>query len=151
MSEPRRIVLAVRIGEASAGPAATARWLARELEARITLLYVASELASAHEVATAMARDVESVREQMTLEAEGRARQLGEEFLGDVPFDVMVVEGEVAQAVASAAVSVGAHLIVAGSRGRGALQSVVLGDTTRDILRVARCPVVVVPFGLEGS
>lgn len=151
MTEPRRILLAVRIGEASAGPATTARWLARELGGRITLLYVASELSTAAEVATAMARDLEAVRAQMKADAEERARQLGEEFLGDVPFDVFVAEGDVAEAVAAAGKEVGAHLIVVGSRGRGTLQSVVLGDTTRDILRAAKSPVVVVPFGLEGG
>lgn len=151
MTDPRRILLAVRIGEASAGPATTARWLARELGGRIVLVYVASELRTATEVATATGRELETVRAQMTFDAEARARQLGEEFLEDVPFDVRVVEGEVAEAVAAAGEEVGAHLIVVGSRGRGALQSVVLGDTTRDILRAAKCPVVVVPFGREGG
>ncbi len=145
----RRILLAVRIGEESAAPAAAAAWLARELGGHITLLYVAVELETATEVATAMGRELESVRERMRLEAEERARRLGEELLEGLPFDVRVVEGEVAAEVAAAAERIGAHLVVAGSRGRGALGAAVLGDTTRDILRVATCPVVVVPPGVD--
>jgi len=41
----------------------------------------------------------------------------------------------------------GAEFIVVGSRGRGAFKTAFLGSVSRDLIGVARCPVLVVPAG----
>jgi len=145
----RNILLAVRVGAASLAAGRTAAWLARELQGKITLLYVAEELRTVPEVALASALDEGTVRARMLAEARERALILGAEALEGLPFSVVVAEGEVADEVARVALETGADLVVAGTQGRGAISSVVLGDTTRDILRASPCPVVVVPASLD--
>jgi nucleotide-binding universal stress UspA family protein len=141
----KSILLAVRIGTASLAAGRTAAWLARALDAEITLLYVAEELQSIPELALATGLDDDQVRSRMVSEARERALTLGQEALEGLPFSVVVAEGKVAEEVARVARDTGADLVVAGTRGRGAISSVILGDTTRDILRTSPCPVVVVP------
>lgn len=150
MERRTRILLAVRVGDASAGPGRTAAWLASRLGAEVTLLYVATELRTAAEVgvATGMSRD--AVRARIMGEARERAEEWGRGALEGVPFDVRVEEGDVAERIAAVAVEVGADLVVAGTEARGALRGMIVGDTTREILRRSSCPVVVVPPGAEG-
>jgi nucleotide-binding universal stress UspA family protein len=148
MPNGRNILLAVRIGEASVGPGRTAAWLARDLGAQVTVLYVAVELETVPAIAAGAGLDLEEVRQRIRAEARERADVLARQVLGDVRYDVVVGEGGVADEVAAVAARVGADLVVVGSQGRSAVRSVILGDTTRDILRRAQCPVVVVPPGV---
>ena len=59
-----------------------------------------------------------------------------------VPVDVQVVSGPVAGHLLEA--SVRARLLVLGTRARGAAARVVLGSTSRTVLRLSSCAVVVV-------
>jgi nucleotide-binding universal stress UspA family protein len=148
MAPEHTILLAVRIGEPSLGPARTAAWLARDLGASVTILNVAVELQTAAAVAAGAGLDLAEVRDRMVTDARERATALARDVMGDVPFQVVVAEGDVAEEVAATADRIGAALVVAGSQGRSAVRSVITGDTTRDILRRAHCPVVVVPPGV---
>lgn len=148
MSHDRNILLAVRIGEASIGPGRTAAWLAKGLGVRVTVLYVAVELETVPAVSAGAGLDQEEVRERIRAEARERADVLARHVLGDVPYDVVVGEGDVADEIAAVAARAGSELVVVGSQGRSAVRSVILGDTTRDILRRSQCPVVVVPPGV---
>jgi nucleotide-binding universal stress UspA family protein len=62
-----------------------------------------------------------------------------------VPFATEVVAGRPADEIVAYADSIGADLIVIGSRGRGAVAGALLGSVSRDVLRESRTPVVVVP------
>ena len=53
------------------------------------------------------------------------------------------MEGSADDAVIDA--SADAELVVVGSRGRGALKTLVLGSVSQQVLHHAACPVVVVP------
>jgi nucleotide-binding universal stress UspA family protein len=55
----------------------------------------------------------------------------------------LVVEGSAEYAVVDA--STDAELAVVGSRGRGALKTLVLGSVSHHVVQHAACPVVVVP------
>lgn len=145
MEKPTRILLAVRVGTASRSPGRTAAWLAKRLGAGLTLVYVAPELRTVAEVAVASGIAAEEVRAKIVEEAADRARAWGREALDGLPFDVVIEEGKVAERVAAVAAELGVDLIVAGPESRGVLEGMILGDTTRDILRSAPCPVVVVP------
>jgi len=147
MAQGRTVLLAVRIGEASVRAARTAAWLGKALGARVSVLYVAAELETVAVVAAGAGLDQAEVRKRIEAEARDRADELVRDILGDLPYDVVIAEGDVAEGVTDAAASMGADLIVVGSRGRSAVRSIILGDTARDILRRAPCAVVVVPPG----
>lgn len=151
MERPTRILLATRVGDASAAPAHTAAWLASSLGAELTLVYIAPELGTVSEVALAAGIPAEQVQKRIMKEAEERARDWGRGALEGLPFDVVVEEGEVAERVAAVASELDARLVVVGTEARGAIQGLILGDTTRDILRRTPCPVVVVPPLAERS
>lgn len=144
MTTDRSILLAVRIGPASTGPARTAAWLASGLNARVTVLHVAAELETAAAVAAASGLDEDTVRERLHNDAREKARSFVHDVLSPVPYDVVVGKGDVAKEVAAVARRTGADLIVTGPRSRG-VTSIILGDTTSEILRRAPCPVVVAP------
>jgi nucleotide-binding universal stress UspA family protein len=145
MARPTQIVLAVRVGEASAAPARTAVWLASRLEADVTVVYIATELKTVAQVAKGAGLLPEDVRARMIEEARERALSWGRNALEGRPFDVRIEEGDVAERIAAAAADLGAELVVVGTEARGAIQGLILGETTRQILRRTPCPVVVVP------
>lgn len=145
MERSSRIVVAARVGDASHAPGRMAAWLASRLGAELTLVYVATELRTVSQVAIGAGIREEEVRARMVREARERAREWGLRALEGLPFEVRIEEGSVADRVAAVASAVGADLVVAGGEARGAVQGMILGDTTRDILRRTPCPVVVVP------
>ena len=53
-----------------------------------------------------------------------------------------------AEQLAELADDVRAHLIVVGSRGRGAFKAAFLGSVSNSLIGIARCPVLVVPRGV---
>jgi nucleotide-binding universal stress UspA family protein len=55
-----------------------------------------------------------------------------------------VLNGETAEAIAEACRR-GVDLLVVGSRGYGTVERVLLGSTSRALIRLAPCPVLVVP------
>lgn len=150
MERPTRILLAVRVGDPSEAPARHAAWLASRLDAELTLVYVATELRTVAQVALGAGIADEEVRARMVEEATARARSWGREVLEGPSFDVVIEEGNVAKRVAAVASKLKADLVVAGSEARGPIEGMILGDTTRDILRCTPCPVVVVPPPREG-
>lgn len=59
-----------------------------------------------------------------------------------------VVAGNPADEIVAYADSIGADMIVIGSRGRGAVAGALLGSVSRDVLHESRMPVVVVPAAI---
>ena len=63
----------------------------------------------------------------------------------DVMVEVRVVTGEVAEAVVSAARSLRASLVAAGRRSSNAVERLLMGSSVTEIVRAAKCSVLVVP------
>lgn len=140
------IVLATRFGPSSAEPARVAARLAQQIGGRVTVLYVAAELEALELGAAESGVDPLAERERIERRINHELREFIDAFFKDLPFDVRIVEGDVAEQVAKVAVDTGAAYIVVGTRGRGQLARLILGDTTQSILQRTPCPVVVVPL-----
>ncbi len=67
--------------------------------------------------------------------------------LGNIAFEVQeeLLEGPEAEAILTVAETRRADLIVMGTRGRSALQGLLLGSVSQKVIRHAHCPVMVVP------
>lgn len=78
----------------------------------------------------------------------------GEELLEELALDagladvtLRALHGLPAERLADLADEEGAEFVVVGSRGRGAFKAAFLGSVSRDLIGIARCPVLVVPPG----
>lgn len=140
------IVLATRFGPSSAEPARVAAGLAHAIGAHITVLYVATELQALQVGGAEAGIDPVTERERIDRRINDELRHFIDEHFRDQEFDVRIVEGDVAEQVSSVARDVGATYIVVGTRGRGQLARLILGDTTQSILQRTPCPVLVVPL-----
>lgn len=140
------IVLATRFGPSSAEPARVAAELARQIGARIVVLYVATELQALQVGGAEAGIDPATERARIDRRINDELRVFIDMHLKDERFDVRIVEGDVAEAIAAVATEVAASYIVVGTRGRGQLARLILGDTTHTILQRTPCPVIVVPI-----
>jgi nucleotide-binding universal stress UspA family protein len=143
------VVLAIRIGPESEAPTRVAARLARELGGDLVIVYVAVELGTAAMVATGAALDEDSVRRSIHERAQREVSTYIDGLLPGQAFQLEVIEGEVAESIAAVATKRKADFLVVGTKGRGALSRLVLGDTTNDILKRTPCPVVVVPRNVQ--
>lgn len=143
---PGAIVVAVRIGPESASPLRVGADLAQRLGAPLVVAYVAVEVSPADALASDIAFSgpaaLESVRTRALEEFEQLFPDIG------VPYEFVVGRGPTAHELARIARDRQAYLMVTGTRGRGRLSQLILGDTTRETVRQAPCPVVVVPSRL---
>jgi nucleotide-binding universal stress UspA family protein len=128
--------------------------LARRAGAALRVLAVVKprllmSLETKPDVAGKFGKDVEDVMGEHRVRAEKTARealaQLGDEAHGEV-------EGSVGDP-ADTLIRVSQHvdLLVCGSRSYGPLRAVMLGGVTRRVVTEARCPVIVLPRGVESA
>ena len=69
--------------------------------------------------------------------------------VGDIPVEVVIVEGNIAAEILSRARQTG--LLVIGTHGRSGFDRLVLGSLTENMLRKAACPVLTVPRAAPGT
>ncbi len=144
------VLLAIRVGPESEAPTRVAARLARLLGNTLVVVYVAVELDTASMLAAGAALDDDSVRKAIHDKARDEVFAYVSGIVADQPIDVVVAQGTVPDAIAKIAHERAADFLVVGTKGRGALSRLVLGDTTHDILKHTPCPVVVVPRSLTG-
>lgn len=146
------IVLATRLGTESAAPTQVARELARDLGAHVTLVYAATDLDALTKAGGEAGIDLAAERERVEREARAGLEAFAREYFPDQPDVALRIEhGDAADVVTRVAAEVNARLLVVGTRGRGTLARLVLGDTTQNILQRTPCPVVVVPLAEPSS
>jgi len=82
-------------------------------------------------------------------------RQQAEEFIQgarrqvrpDVPCQAMAIEGSPAEGILAQVESGGHDLVIMGSRGRGAVESMFLGSVSSNVVQQSPVPVLIVPKG----
>jgi nucleotide-binding universal stress UspA family protein len=150
----RNIICAVDFAEASLQAAAQALAMAEEADARLTLLHVIEmppEIRHARG-AEHYGYDADRVRAQAEAEALNKLRAL-------VPLDARdfcavetaVLEGGAARQILRLAAEQDADLIVLGVHGRNVFDLAFFGSNSKDIIRQAHCPVLVVPAGRRST
>lgn len=146
-----RIVCAIDFSAPSLAALAYALSLAEEADARLILLHVIDpppELAASlsHEA------DVNRLRAESEANALTRLRALVPEHARDYcAVETAVLEGGAAQQVLRMAKERHADLIVLGVHGRNAFDLAFFGSTSKDVIRQAYCPVMVVPAGRRAA
>jgi nucleotide-binding universal stress UspA family protein len=130
----------------------TAHGLARRSGATLRVITVADAGASAHLDTEAYrpgqhGTSVEDVQGEHRVRAEAAVRDAVAGFDGDVPVEVDAFLEDPAEVLLR--ISEHLDLLICGSRGYGPLRAVLLGGVTRRVTSEARCPVIVVPRGLE--
>jgi nucleotide-binding universal stress UspA family protein len=141
------IVLAIRLGPESMAPTAVARELAEQTGGRITVAYVITGLEAVQLAAGQAGMDPAEERQRLLDGATAEVDAFMAEHLAGVPAAGRVLVGKVEDCVTDVARETAARFIVVGTRGRGALARLVLGDTVQAILQRTPCPVIVVPLG----
>lgn len=146
---PGSVLLAIRVGPESESPTRVAARLARQFSDTLVVVYVAVELDTAAVVASGAALDESALRAAMSAKVGLEVKAFVQNLVPDLDVDVVVAEGGVADTIARIARERDADFLVVGTKGRGPVSRLVLGDTTHDILKRTPCPVVVVPQGLQ--
>lgn len=143
-----RVLVATDLSEVSAPLLAYAAGLARQFDAELVALHVFNP-ETYHEVLGDTGMPVDQYVGY--LRAEMRY-QLDEAGGGDVPTQLEVLEGwSIPEQILATASRQRADLIVLGTHARTGLRRAFLGSVAEEVLRHARCPVLVLPTGvLEG-
>lgn len=63
----------------------------------------------------------------------------------------LLLQGGIAQKLHDEAVRLNADCIVLGSHGRGALFHMLLGSVSNDVIRSAKCPILIIPGDVAGN
>jgi nucleotide-binding universal stress UspA family protein len=129
----RPVVLAVADPDLDGGAVEVAFADANRHDSRLVVLHVAH---GPHEVAVAVDN------------LETRLKPWCDRY-PDVPIEVSVEHGPVIEALLGGTVR--ARMIVAGSRGRGAIAGAVLGSASRALVKLSTCPVTIVPRSLTAT
>ncbi len=118
--------------------------LAREVDASLILVHVASSLLTPPEMEFVQ---VDLKKFQTEVEKHASAKLIGlaqKEVLATVPSSPLVRHGTPWQEITNAAKERKADLIVIGTHGYSGLKHMLLGSTTEKVVRAAGCPVLVV-------
>lgn len=115
--------------------------LARRIpEAQLTVLYVVDAANTRHDVLNnlADADSMDEMRHQRLLTTEEKIKAAG------LSYSVKVLHGEPGPSIVKYANENNAELVVIGSRGRNALQEMVLGSVSHKVAKRVHCPVLIV-------
>ena len=113
--------------------------LAQQFQARLTLLHVIYLPDAAEVNLAAYLRKVESEMEQEMAACEKRVADAG------VAVDARIVRGAPSPKIVETAAEQQVDLIVMGTHGRTGLQHLLIGSVAERVIRLAPCPVMVIP------
>lgn len=144
----RRILCAVDFSDSSLSALAQALSLAEEADAKLTLLHAIEIPPELRESTTAADFNVDRIRAAAEAEARRRLRDLiPDQARAYCTVETAVVEGRASREVLRLAAEQSADLIVMGVHGRGAVDLLMFGSTTHQVVRGAACPVLIVRRG----
>ena len=141
----RRILCAIDFSESSLAALAGALSMAEESDAHLTLLHVIEMPPELRENPLAPDFDVDRIHAAAEAEALRRLRDLVPDAARTYcTVETAVLEGRAYRQVLRRAAEEKADLIVMGVHGRGALDLLVFGSNTHQVIRAATCPELIV-------
>jgi universal stress protein A len=147
MSDYRRILLAVDLTEESNAVANRARRLCQAFDAELHVVHVIEPLSLAYGGDIPM--DLSTVQDQIHEQAKSHLAEFAATL--SVPVERQhLIFGRPESEIQRTADSIGADVIVVGSHGRHGL-ALLLGSTANGVLHGARCDVLAVRVGQEGT
>lgn len=145
------VLCTVDFGATSLAALAMAFSLAEEVDARLTLLHVI-EVPPALGHPQSQGFDVDQLRAEAEAQCLTKLRALVPEHARDYcTIETAVVEGNVASQILRVANEQAADLIVLGVHGRSAFDLAFFGSNSKEVIRQAQCPVLVVPASARAS
>jgi len=147
-----RIVCAVDFAAPSLAAMTYALSLAEEANARLTLLHVIEKPAELTHPPQPPDFNVDRIRAEAEAASLTKLRALiPEHARAYCTIDSEVLEGGVARQVLRMAADRRADLIVLGVHGRNAFDLAFFGSNSKDVIRQAHCPVLIVPAARRGA
>lgn len=149
MASVKRIVAAIDFSKLSLEALDYAIALARDLGAKIEVLYVVEPIEfSGVDVFGGAPIATQSILEEHLRQAKAEMQKLRQKRLGEFKAAKATVElGRPADVIAEAGGQGRANLLVIGTHGRSGLAHLVMGSVAERVVRHAACPVLVVPTG----
>ena len=140
----RKILCPVDFSESSLDAVAYAINMAEEADARLTLLHVIELRPVWSQESIAFEVDMARIRDRMVAEARRRLHELvPEQAKAYCTVETCVVEGRAHREIVRYATEQRCDLVVMGVHGRGALDRMLFGSTTHQVIRAAACPVLI--------
>lgn len=147
-----RIVCAVDFAAASLNALAYAIAIAEESDARLTLLHVIDVPPEFKHHPQPPDFNVDPIRAEAEAECLTRLRALVPDGARDYcTIETAVIEGGVSRQLLRMSAAANADLIVLGVHGRNAFDLAFFGSTSKDVIRQAHCPVLIVPAGRRAA
>lgn len=119
--------------------------IAQRAHARLTVMSVVPDVAATVYAAWLAGGDPIALEREMTIEVERTLEQAIVEVPGDLPVTRVLGHGHAGPALVERIDEQRCDLVVVGTRGRGAIGSLLLGSVTEYLVRHSPVPVVVVP------
>jgi nucleotide-binding universal stress UspA family protein len=140
-----KIVLATRLSRDHDPTAAEATKLARALSGELVLVYVAVELGTLPMIDATSGDDPGGTRHKMLQAIDREVRTYLDRNVAPVHARIRIEQGDVARCILRVLEEEDPDYVVIGTEGGTSLRELVVGSTSRDILRGSRWPVLVVP------
>ena len=138
----QRILIALDDSQQAEWALDTGIELAEALHAHVLLVHVVNPTVAYVGAGELLASDVLAEMRERGEELLLRARMRAGE---SVPKECAMLEGSAAREIIGAAEEWDCDLIVMGTHGRGRVASFLMGSTTQEVIREARCPVLAIP------
>ena len=140
----QKIVVPIDFSDASTRAAQYAAALARRLEASLHLVHVLEPPDLAGTPLEQYGRTPAGFLDQIYWEKRHQLVAIGADLERDVTVTSEVRHGRPADAIGQAVVDYGADLVIMSTHGRTGLSHLLMGSVAEQVIRSARCPVLVV-------
>ncbi len=119
--------------------------IAQLVHARLTIMSVVPDVATTVHAVWLAGGNPTELEAEMTTEVGRTLEHAVEQVPDDLPVTKILGHGHAGPALVEAIKERGCDLVVVGTRGRGAMRSLLLGSVTEHLVRHSPVPVVVVP------